>query len=158
MKVSQIMKHAVRCCDPNDSLEIAARLMWENDCGCVPVRDSDGRVIGMITDRDVCMAALFQGGTLRSLKVSSAMAKQVLTCGLDDTIATAEAIMREHQVRRLPVVDGDGHLAGIISLNDIALEAGHEAGRRRKKEVSFAEVGETLQGVCKPRSVTTHAA
>jgi CBS domain-containing protein len=125
--------------------------MWDNDCGCVPVQDTEGRVIGMITDRDICMAAYLQGGSLRALQVSSAMAKQAFTCRGDDTVAQAEAIMREHQVRRLPVLDSNGHLAGILSLNDIAIEAGHETASK-KKEVTFVEAGQTLEAVCKPRN------
>jgi CBS domain-containing protein len=149
MKVSQLMKQGVCSCNLNDSLNAAAQIMWEHDCGCVPVKDSEGRVVGVITDRDISMAAYLQGGPLRALQVSSSMGKGIFTCRPDDTIAQAEATMREHQVRRLPVVDGDGKLVGILSLNDIAIEAGHET-ERKKKEVTFAEAGQTLQAVCKP--------
>jgi CBS domain-containing protein len=105
----------------------------------------------MITDRDICMAAYLQAGPLRALRVSNAMSHEAVTCRMDDTIAQAEAMMREHRVRRLPVLDAEGRLVGILSLNDIAVEAGEEA-EREQKEITFAEVGETLRTICKPRA------
>ncbi len=157
MKVSQLMKQGVRSCAPQDSLDVVAQIMWDNDCGCVPVRDLTGRLVGMITDRDICMAAYLQGGPLRALQVSSVMSTEVFTCRPDDTVAQAEATMRAHQIRRVPVVDSADHLVGILSLNDIAAEAGHEP-TRKDKEVTYAEVGATLQAVCKPRVVAVRAA
>jgi CBS domain-containing protein len=157
MKVEQLMRHGVLCCHPDDTLSAVARIMWEHDCGCVAVRDTDGRVIGMITDRDVCMAAYLQGGPLGALRVSSAMSKQLFSCRPDDSVADAEGVMREHRVRRLPVIDAGGRVVGILSLNDIATEAGHETARRAKKDVSFAEVGETLQAICKPHDIVAAA-
>src|SRR5262245_17635028 len=153
MKVGRLMKSPVVSCKPNDSLEIAARLMWDNDFGCVPVCDSDGGLVGMITDRDVCMAAYLQGGPLRTLYVGSAMAREVHSCRPDDTIADGEAIMRAKQVRRLPVVDGDGRLVGILSLSDLGQQAREEA-RSKKGAVTLAQVGETLQAVSTPRCAT----
>lgn len=150
MNVGQVMRRPVWSCHPDDSLNAAAEIMWDNDCGCVPVTDGEGRLAGMITDRDVCMAAYLQGGPLRALRVYTAMAKEVFSCRPEDTTVQAEVIMREHRIRRLPAVDGDGRLVGLLSLSDIANEAGHAAGRKRK-DVSFAEVGATLGAVCKPR-------
>lgn len=150
MNVGQLMKQHAWYCFPDDSLNAAAEIMWDNDCGCIPVCGQEGRLVGMVTDRDVCMAAYLQGGTLRALRVYSAMSKEVFSCRPDDTLAKAEATMREHRVRRLPVVDDDGRVVGILSLSDIANEAGNGAGRK-KKEVTFAEVGETLGAVCTPR-------
>lgn len=157
MKISQVMKQGVSSCTANDSLNSAAQIMWDRDCGCVPVSDADGRLVGIITDRDIAMAAYLQGGPLRSLPVAGAMATPVLTCHPEDPIARAEAIMREHQVRRLPVVDAENHLVGMLSLNDIAAEASHELDRK-KKEVSFSEVGATLEAVCRPRGAAVLAA
>ena len=156
MNVGQIMKRPVWSCYADDSLNAAAEIMWDNDCGCVPVTDAEGRLAGMITDRDVCMAAYLQGGPLRALRVYSAMAKEVFSCRPETTTAEAEAIMREHRIRRLPVVDGETRLVGILSLSDIANEAGRAAGRK-KKDVGFAEVGATLGAVCEPRRGRTLA-
>lgn len=159
MKVEELMTRQVSFCRPDDSLERAARLMWEGDCGCVPVCAMDGanRVTGIITDRDICMSALFQNRPLSELAVSAAMAKQVVTCKPGDTLADAEKILRETRVRRLPVVDDQGALVGIISLADIT----REAARERKlgtRDVSDSEVRETLYAICRPASAERHAA
>jgi CBS domain-containing protein len=112
----------LKFCATHNTLNTAAQNMWDNDIGCVPVVDKDRRVVGMLTDRDVCMAAYIQGAPLTGLLVTSAMSKQVFSCAPDDDIAAAEKLMREKQVRRLAVIDAQGRLAGIISLNDIARE------------------------------------
>jgi CBS domain-containing protein len=149
MRVEELMTVEVKVCGPGDSLNRAAQIMWENDCGCVPVVDDAGRVVGMLTDRDVCMAAYTQGRLLVEIPVSSAMSKTLVVCGRDDTIATADQRMRQHRVRRLAVVDGYGRIAGILSLSDIARRARRErpSGKKRR-ELSLEEVGETLGSIC----------
>jgi CBS domain-containing protein len=150
MNVGQLMTQNVRACHPDDTLNTAAQIMWDNDCGCVPVVDADRRVVGMLTDRDICMAAYTQGGSLRMLRVSSAMSEKVYSCKPEDTLAAAEELMREKMIRRLPVTDAQGHLVGIISLNDVAREAEGERARPRK-DVTADEVGLTLAAICRPR-------
>jgi CBS domain-containing protein len=118
--VRSIMTVGVMACEPGDSLNRAAQILWDHDCGALPVVASDGKLVGMITDRDVCMAAYSQGCTLAAAKVESAMSRDVLACDLEDTIERALELMRYRQVRRLPVVHPDGRLAGIVSLADIA--------------------------------------
>ncbi len=157
MNVGQLMTQNVRACHAEDTLNIAAQIMWENDCGCVPVVDAERRVVGMLTDRDICMAAYTQGGALRALRVSSAMAKKVHACKTEDALSAAEELMQARQIRRLPVVDADGHLVGIISLNDIAREAERERAAR-KKEVTTEEIGLALAAICKARSARAVAA
>jgi predicted transcriptional regulator len=157
MKVEQLMKHPVRTCQAEDSLDAASQLMWEGDCGSLPVLDADGRAIAMITDRDICMAALFQGGPLRALKVRDAMSQSLHTCKPSDSISACESVMRSQQVRRLPVVDENGRVIGILSLNDVALEAETEAALP-KKEVTLGEVGGTLGAIGKHRPVAVAAA
>lgn len=156
MKVEQLMKQQVRTCHAQDTLSTAAQIMWDHDCGCVPVVNGDGRVIGIITDRDICMAAYTQGGALRALQVQDAMSKTVSVCKAQDTLADAERMMRANQVHRLPVVDAANRLVGILSLNDLAREAGHESSAK-KHEVGFAEIGQTLEAVCRPRGPRTIA-
>ena len=150
MNVGQLMTHNVRACRPEDTLDTAAKIMWDNDCGCVPVLDAHRQIIGMLTDRDICMAAYTQGGALRSLRVSSAMSRKVHSCKAEDSLAAAEEFMRTNLIRRLPVTDAEGHLVGIISLNDLAREAEHER-TQAKKEVTGDEVGLTLAAICTPR-------
>ncbi len=134
MRVQEIMHTQVSSCGSEDSLEHAAQLMWENDCGALPVCAGDGinRVIGMITDRDIAMNALFQHQMLKDLKVKDAMSKSVETCRSSDSVSQAEKIMREARIRRLPVLDGSGSLAGIVSLADLAREASRERMRDHK--------------------------
>src|SRR4029079_15196849 len=102
----------------------AASLMWSSDCGCIPVVSaSDGRqIVGIITDRDVCVAALFKSKMLRDICVEDAMAKKVLVCRASDKIEDAQRQMEEEQIRRLPVVDNNGKLMGIVSMADIVCE------------------------------------
>lgn len=121
MLVRDIMTREVHTCHPDDSLGAAAKIMLEADCGCVPVVEAaDGRILGMITDRDICIAALLSGLPLRVLRIDSIMEGPVHTCTPDDDITRAESTMRHAQIRRLPVVNGNRAVVGILSLNDIA--------------------------------------
>jgi len=108
MKVGELMTADAKACGPSDTLNRAAQLMWENDCGAVPVVDQQLRVIGMVTDRDICMAAYTQGRPLAQSRVESAMSHGAYTCAPGDDIASAEKLMCERQVRRLPVIDEEG--------------------------------------------------
>ena len=150
MIVEDIMTTNVHFCAPADSLEHAAQLMWHHDCGCVPVCASGegaGRVVGIITDRDICMRALFSGKSLRELRVEEAMAKQILTCHPTDTLDHAEKVMRGGRVRRLPVLGENGALIGLVSLADLAREAVSES-TRTTKAITETEVGDTLAAIC----------
>jgi CBS domain-containing protein len=151
MKVKDLMATEVKCCAGDNTLNSAAQLMWDYDIGCVPVIDNDRRIIGMLTDRDICMAAYIQGVALGGSPVTSAMSKQVFACAPDDEVAVAEKLMRDRQVRRLPVLDGQGRLAGIISLNDIARQGAHEAELKKAREVTDAEIAQLLASACAPR-------
>ncbi|HXV62294.1 MAG TPA: CBS domain-containing protein [Vicinamibacteria bacterium] len=153
MKVEKLMKSDVGVCHPGDPGAIAAKIMWERDCGAVPVVDDRLQVVGMITDRDLCIASYLQGKPLYEISVAGVMSQQLWTCRPDDDISGAEKVMREHQVRRLPVTDEEGLLKGILSLNDIALEAANEAKTKtRKTEVSFTSVAQTLVDISVPHS------
>jgi CBS domain-containing protein len=152
MKVSELMTTDVRSCWNTEPLDRAAKLMWESDCGSLPVLDQNGRVIGMITDRDVCMAAYTQAQLLGRIPVSRAMSGELYSCNPGEELDKVEKRMRSHQVRRLPVVDDEGRLCGILSLADIAQRAAKEAkGKAGTRQVGFAEVGETFAAVTTPR-------
>lgn len=125
MQVEQIMNRNARVCHPQDSLNKAAQIMWENSCGAVPVVDEHSRPVGFLTDRDICMAAYTQGRLLEALSVEGAMAKKVVHCKAGDDLGSAANTMRRNGVRRLPVTDKDGKLVGLLSLDDLA----HEAAR-----------------------------
>ena len=151
MRVEQLMTKQVSTCGPDDTLERAAQLMWDHDCGCIPVCAGEGRrkTVGIITDRDICMSALFQGKALRDLHVADAMAKTVRTCRPESSLVEAEQTMREARIRRLPVLDKNGDLVGMITLADLAREADREQTSPRQ-EVTGDEVGATLASICKP--------
>ena len=150
MNVEDLMTRTVRSCGPDDTLEAAARLMWDNDCGCVPVTDDEGRPVAMLTDRDVCMAALTQGRPLGELRVRGAMSATLHAVRVHDSLPEAEHVMQQFQVRRLPVVGADGRLAGLLSMNDVAREALRERGQRQRA-VTSDDVAATLASVCRPR-------
>jgi CBS domain-containing protein len=146
-----MIRRDITSCTIHDDLARAAQLMWDRDIGCLPVIDDQGHVAGMITDRDVCMAAYTQGAPLRAIPVTTAMAKHVFACRESDEIDAVEATMRQHQIRRMPVIDDQGHPIGIISLNDIARAA--SAGK-----VPAGELASTLAAVSAPRPLIASAA
>lgn len=150
MKVADIMTKDVQSCRANDTLQHAAQLMWDYDCGCLPVcAPADGTecLVGVITDRDICMRGMFSGMPLQSLQVEQAMGRQILTCTPNDTLEHAEKVMRGGRVRRLPVVGEDGGLVGLISLADLAREAVRESAHS-PRNLTEAEVGDTLAVIC----------
>lgn len=149
MRIEQIMTKQVSSCSPDATLAEAAQLMWDHDCGCLPVCNGASRVAGVITDRDICMSALFKGKPLYELRVSDAMSRQLQACLASDSLADAEKAMRQARIRRLPVVDGQGSLIGMISLADLAREAARE-NNSPKQEITETEVGDTLAAICQP--------
>ena len=153
MKVEQIMTHEVVTCTPDDTLDVAAGLMWDHDCGCVPVVREDSRtrrVVAMLTDRDVAMAAYTQGRPLHEIRVASAMSHDLCSCHPGDPVSLVVKILETRQLHRLPVVVGDAELVGILALADIAREARREqAGAAR--EVTDGQVAEAIETICQPR-------
>jgi CBS domain-containing protein len=124
MKVENMMNREVKTCHPQDHLNQGAQVMWENTCGAVPIVDQQRCPVGFLTDRDICMAAYTQGKPLQDLSVEGAMSHRVVACHADDDLSAAMRTMAETGLRRLPVIGNDGTLIGILSLDDIACEAG----------------------------------
>lgn len=156
MRIENVMSSQVVTCSPVDSLNRAAQLMWENDCGCLPVVDESGTVVGVVTDRDICMAAYTRGVSLRDASVGSAMSHPVVTCGTQAGIAHVEQLMKEHQVRRIPVLDElNSGLVGIVTLGDLA-RAAEDHGLRGA--VTAPGVARTLASICEPRRAAAVAA
>lgn len=153
MKVEQLMTKDPRVCAKAATLNDAAQIMWEADCGMVPVVeriDGADRLVGVVTDRDMSMAAYTSGLSLKELSVERAMTRELQTCTPNDSLETAESTMREAQIRRLPVVDGAGSILGILSLADIAREAERER-EQKSPNVTASEVGTTLGAIAQPR-------
>lgn len=147
MRVSNLMHLGAITCRTTDTLERAAQLMWDHDIGCLPVVGEHGRVEGMLTDRDICMAAYSRGAALSAIPVAPTMSRRVYACGADDELGQVERTMSEKQIRRMPVVDADGHPIAVISLNDIAQAAVTE-------RIPAREVASTLAAVSAPREPT----
>jgi CBS domain-containing protein len=145
MQAADLTQREILTCSERYCLDHVAGMMWKYDIGCLPVVD-DGRLIGMITDRDVAMAAYHQGAPLRSITVSSVMTREVVTCREHDAVRDVELAMRNRQVRRVPVIDDQGKLVGMITINDIA-RAAHEG------KLPLAEVASTLSAISRPRLV-----
>lgn len=155
MHIHEVMTHPVVTCPVDSSADMPARLMWEFDCGVIPLVDADGRLAGIVTDRDLCMAAYTQNRPLTEIRTASAMAKDVVRCHQDDSIETVESLMRDNQIRRLPVVDAESRPVGVFAMNDLARLAGSA-----KKNGVDREVVRTLAAVCRPRghAVQAHVA
>ena len=154
MKVEQLMTRNVQTCRADDRLNRAAQIMWEHDCGVVPVvaaGDGTARVVGMLTDRDICMAAYTQGRALQDIPVASAMSGQVCSCRPSDAIGVALKVMETNQIRRLPVVDQDDQIVGLLSIADLGREALREHGTKAAS-VSDAAVGGAIEAISVPRS------
>jgi CBS domain-containing protein len=147
--VHDIMRVRVFTCSLDDTLHRAAQIMWEKDCGCLPVIDSSRHVHAVITDRDICMAALTQGVALAATQVSSAMSRSLAVCSPDDSVGAAEELMRDRQIRRVPVVDASGMLVGMISLGDIAR---YLRPRAVQAPASAAQLVDTLAAISEPRA------
>lgn len=147
MKIKELMSHPAVTCPASATLDQAARLMWEFDCGVVPVTDDKGHLTGILTDRDVCMAAYTQGRLLQDLPVTIAMARNVIAVHEDDAVETAEHLMADNQIRRLPVLDYNGHVLGVVSLNDISRLA-----QSAKRSVVDRELVSTIAAVSQPRT------
>jgi len=129
---------------------VVARLMWDNDCGVLPVVAQGGVVVGLITDRDICMAAAIKHRHLENIVVEEVSSGKVISCQPQDDVRNALKAMQENKIRRLPVVAGDGSLAGIISINDIVLRA-QEAKGKKPPDVSYADVISAYKAICEHR-------
>ena len=147
--VHDIMRVRVHTCSSEDSLHRAAQIMWEKDCGCLPVIDAGRVVQAVITDRDICMAALTQGVALAATQVSSAMSRSLSSCSPDDSVGAVQELMQAQQIRRAPVVDATGVLVGMISLADIAR---YLRSRSAQAPASVAQLIDTLAAISEPRA------
>lgn len=148
MRVQDLMSHPAITCHVNDDLHVAAKLMWDHDCGVILAVRDDGKLAGLVTDRDICMAAYTQGRSLDQILVNSVMPKHVVSARPDQKLGEIERLMAEHQLRRIPVVDEDSRPVGVLSLNDLALES-VEPDTGMKDGIS--RVAHTLAAVCRPR-------
>lgn len=132
MKIRDIMHTDVKCCSPDSPLDSVALTMWNNDCGAVPIIDEQGKPVGIVTDRDIAIGGAIQHKPLWEMKsIDVAMNRSLYTCTADDDIAGALELMQRNQIRRLPVVDKQGKLTGILSLGDVVTHTGNSRSNRQ---------------------------
>jgi CBS domain-containing protein len=148
MIVEDLMTRNPASIRPEHDLALAAQRMWDCDCGVLPVTDESCKVIGMITDRDICMATWSQGRAPNAIFVAEAMSRDVIQCRPEDTISRAESIMRANQVRRLPVIGPEQQLLGILSLADIARATSVAPKLASDPDISGDGLAATLAGIC----------
>lgn len=146
MKIQDIMTRPVESCGPANDLAAAAMVMWRQDCGVVPVVDIHEKVVGVITDRDICIAAATRHCRPGELKVGDVMGDRLFTVLPDDDVKIALETMRHERVRRLPVVDAGRQLLGMLSLNDI-IQAAKPVTARATGELNANDVLETLKTI-----------
>jgi CBS domain-containing protein len=141
MKVRDLMTKEVKYCAPDLSLAVAAGLMWNTDCGVLPVMD-DGKLAGIITDRDICIALGTGNSRACDIAVRDVATHDVQTCAADADVHQARSVMRRARVRRLPVLQ-HGKLAGIPALNDIV-----KAVNRKHGDLDYEEVMNAMKALC----------
>ncbi len=159
MKVKEAMTPNPTAIWLTESLADAAKLMWENDCGVLPVIKDGRKVVGMITDRDICMAVAMRDRNPSSVSLEEVMTGQVYSVNPEDEIDQALEAMQEHKIRRLPVVNAEGELEGILSMNDVVLNAKTSDGARGSS-IGYGDVVKTYQAICQhplPMASTTAA-
>jgi len=134
-QVAELMTRGVRALAPGDSLQFAAQAMDELNVGAVPVCDGD-QLVGMVTDRDIAIRGVAQGRPVDRTPLREVMSEKVLWCFEDQAVDEAMTLMSQAQVRRLPVVDGDRRLVGMLSLGDVAVKAGSQGALDALAQIS----------------------
>jgi CBS domain-containing protein len=148
MKIKELMTSEVEACRPTTDLAAVSMTMWRQDCGIVPVIDETRRVLGVVTDRDICMALATRHCRAEELTAQDVMSDRLFLVRPDEEGRVALETMRTQRVRRLPVVDADQRLRGMVSINDLVLHA-QPSGGRATLGLSANEVLVTLHGICR---------
>ncbi len=141
MKCKKIMSHNIKSCTPECSVRDAVLIMKEQNCGVVPVVNESNQVQGIVTDRDVALYTVLNEKDPDTTKLKEFMNKKVVTCFEDDDIESAITKMQKSQIRRIPIVNQENELLGLISLGDLAVKAG---------EKEEHEAFETLEKISEP--------
>ena len=127
MTVKEVMTKPVATCRLDTNLAEATALMWENNCGILPVLNETGELAGVVTDRDLCIALGTRECSIRRIMRTGCRQRQIQVCKASDDIHSALWSMSEGKIRRLPVVNDDAMLEGIVSMDDVVLNAQHDA-------------------------------
>jgi CBS domain-containing protein len=142
MKIKHVMTRDPKCCVPSDTAQQAAIIMRDEKAGVVPVIENEQsrKIVGIVTDRDLCMNIVAEGRDARTAQVHECMTTAVVSASPQDALEKATELMRDNQIRRIPVIDEQRRLVGIVSLADVVERAG----------VRTAETHETLKTVSAP--------
>jgi CBS domain-containing protein len=135
-RAGEVMTRNVATVHPADTVECAARLMGECDCGALPVVNDDGRLIGMVTDRDLTVRVAGRGKDSRRTRVDECMTTESFACHANDPIKDCMQQMSRHQIRRLPVINDRYQVIGIVSQADLARHAGAYQGRGERRAMA----------------------
>jgi CBS domain-containing protein len=141
MKVRELMTGETRACAAWADVGFAAHLMWNGDCGSLPVVDENDQLVGMVTDRDICIALSTRNVRASDLPVSQVMHREVHTIHPEDDLTEALGVMRDYHVHRLPVVDDEEAIVGMLSMTDIV----REAKIKSTKGPTYGDVVDTLK-------------
>jgi CBS domain-containing protein len=144
MKVRDVMaRHAVSC-GMETNVAQAVHLMWEHGCGFLPVVGEGGNVIGVITDRDIAIALGTRGQRASEMFVRDVVSPKLFTCTSDDDVHTAMKTLRTEGIRRLPVIDREGALIGVFSIDDVSVKA---RAHPLKKDISYEDIEDTYKAI-----------
>jgi CBS domain-containing protein len=147
MNVQAMMTRNVKFVGSNATLADAARVMAQNNVGIAPIVDVEKKVLGMVTDRDICLAMATAIRLPTQISVEKIMSRRVFSCGPDEDLDSALQTMQTRKVRRLPVVDGEGRLQGILSMDDVIVHAENKTGAKAP-ELGYGRTVETLKAIC----------
>jgi len=143
MKCKEIMSHKTRWCYPESTVKEAAQVMQEQNCGAIPVVDKDMHVQGIVTDRDITLFVILQGKKPEITMLKEFMNKDVITCYENESLDELISKMKKYQVRRIPIIDSENKLEGMISLGDIAVKASTE---EHKTFETLEKISEPVHG------------
>jgi len=149
MKVKEVMMRTAASCSRETNLGAAVEILWDRNCGILPIVDADQKVIGVVTDRDICIALGTRNRLPGDVTVGEVTSGKLFTCAPEDEIRTALSAMAQAKVRRLPVVRPDGKLEGILSMDDVVIHSEPRSGRGTS-ELSPEDVVEALKAVYRP--------
>ena len=145
MRVQDIMRRSPMSCGPTTNLAAVTESLWSFGCGALPIVDASGKVKGIITDRDICIALGTRNVRPSDLTAGQVMTRPVTVCGSNDDVHAALKIMQTKKMRRVPVVGEDGQLEGMLCLSDLVLQARHDDGSR--PELTYEDVMSALRAI-----------
>jgi len=146
MKTRDVMMGTPYYCQLDSNLGSATELMWTGNCGFLPVMGTNGKIVGVVTDRDICIALGTRNRVAGDITVREVMSDRLFACSPDDDVHIALQMMKEGGVRRLPVIVENGTLVGVISMDDLLLRA-EAKGIGKQPELSTEEVVRTYRAI-----------